>query len=390
MSTRSLAKIRLRSFFILLFALCSVFGGAQVSPSDQYLLYVGTYTVHDSQGIYAYRFDAATGQLISLGLAGQSDNPSFLTVAPGHRSLYAVDEVDHYQGEPTGAVSAFAIDHSTGKLSLLNQVSAQDPGPAYLSMDRTGKYVLIANYPLGSVAVFPVLGDGKLGAASDFVRHKGSSIDQERQAGPHGHAIELSPDNRFAIAADLGLDQLIVYPFDAGKGKLGPPHVVKIKPGSGPRHITFCPNGKFLYLINEMGGTITAFSYSAAQGKLTELQTVSTLHGGFKGENSTAEIAVHPSGNFLYGSNRGDDSIVVFAIDHGTGRLTFVERVPTEGKEPRNFALDPSGHWLLAANQNSNRIVTFRVDQKTGRLTPTGLAVPVSEPVCLVFVPVDR
>jgi 6-phosphogluconolactonase len=383
-------KLRSFFFFILLFARCLVFGGAQVSPSDQYLVYVGTYTGHGSQGIYGYRFDAATGQLISLGLAGQSDNPSFLTVSLGHRFLYAVNEVDHYQGQPTGAVSAFAIDHSTGKLSLLNQVAAQDPGPAYISMDRMGKFVLIANYPLGSVAVFPVLKDGKLGEASDFVRHKGSSIDQERQSGPHGHAIELSPDNRFAIAADLGLDQLIVYPFDAVRGRFGPPQVVEIKPGSGPRHIAFSPNGKFIYLINEMGGTITAFSYSAAQGKLTELQTVSTLHGGFKGENSTAEIAVHPSGNFLYGSNRGDDSIVVFAIDHATGRLTFVERVSTQGKTPRNFAVDPSGRWLLAANQDSNSIVTFQVNQKTGRLTPTGQALPVPEPVCLVFVPVGR
>jgi len=380
-------KLRSFFFFILLVALCSVFGGAQVSPSDQYLVYVGTYTGHSSQGIYGYRFDASTGHPTSLGLAVESDNPSFLTVALGHRFLYAVNEVDHYQGQPTGAVSAFAIDHSTGKLSLLNQVSAQDPGPAYITMDRTGKYVLIANYPLGSVAVFPVQGDGKLGEASDFVRHKGSSIDKDRQAGPHGHAIELSPDNRFAIAADLGLDQLIVYPFDAGKGKLGPPHVIKINPGSGPRHITFSPNGKFIHLINEMGGTITVFSYSAAQGKLTELQTVSTLHGGFKGENSTAEIAVHPSGNFLYGSNRGDDSIVVFAIDHVTGGLAFVERVPTQGKTPRNFALDPSGRWLLAANQDSNSIVTFRVNQETGRLTRTGQPGQVTEPVCIVFVP---
>jgi 6-phosphogluconolactonase len=391
MSSRFLAEIRLRSFllFILLVALCSGLGGAQVSAHGKYLVYVGTYTGHGSQGIYGYRFDASTGQLTSLGLAAQSDNPSFLTVTPGHRFLYAVNEVDHYQGQPTGAVSAFAIDHSTGKLSSLNQVSAQDPGPAYLSMDRTGRYVLIANYPLGSVAVFPVSVDGKLGEASDFVRHKGSSIDKERQAGPHGHAIELSPDNRFAIAADLGLDQLIVYPFDAVKGTLGPPRVVKIKPGSGPRHIAFSPSGKFIYLINEMAGTITAFSYSAAQGKLAELQTVSTLPEGFQGENSAAEIAVHPSGNFLYGSNRGDDSIVVFAINHATGSLTFVERVPTQGKTPRNFALDPSGRWLLAANQDSNSIVTFRINQETGRLKPTGQPVQTPEPVCVVFVSLE-
>jgi 6-phosphogluconolactonase len=391
MLRRFLMKINLRFFlcFISLVALCSGLGGAQIPPGSKYLVYVGTYTGHDGRGIYAYQFDAATGQLTFLDLAAKSENPSFLTVAPGHRFIYAVNEVDQYQGQAGGAVSAFAVDQATGKLSLLNQVSAHDPGPAFISMDRTGKYALVANYPLGSVAVFPVLKDGRLGEASDFVRHKGSSVDRDRQAGPHGHAIELSPDNRFAIAADLGLDQLIVYPFDAEKGKLGTPRAVKIHPGSGPRHFAFSPNGKFIYLISEMGNTITAFSYSATRAKLTERQTISTLPRGFSGENTTAEIAVHPSGHFLYGSNRGDDSIVVFAVDQGTGRLTFVERVSTQGKTPRNFALDPSGRWLLAANQDSNSITTFRVNQKTGRLTPSGVAVSVAEPACVVFVPVE-
>ena len=332
----------------------------------------------------------STGRLTALGLAAHSNDPSFLTVDPRHKFLYAVNELDHYQGQPTGAVSAFAIDRTTGKLSLLNQVSARDPGPAYISMDRTGKYVLIANYSLGSVAVFPVLGDGKLGEASDFARHTGASVDKERQAGPHAHAIELSPDNRFAIAADLGLDQLIVYPFDAEHGKLGAPHVTKIHPGSGPRHIAFSPSGKFLYLIGEMGNTITAFSYDAAQGNLTELQTVSTLPRGFHGQSTTAEIVVHPSGKFLYGSNRGDDSIAVFTIDRASGKLTFVERVSTQGKEPRNFAIDPSGRWLLAANQNSNSIVTFRIHQVTGKLAPAKEAVQAPAPVCVVFVPLAR
>lgn len=390
MSSRFLAPIMQRSLLVLILLFATCVGGAQVAPSGKYLVFFGTYTDHDSQGIYGYRFDASTGQLAPSGLAAPSDNPSFLTATHDHRFLYAVNEVDQFKGQPTGTVSAFSIDDSTGKLSLLDQVSAHDPGPAYISTDRTGKFVLIANYPLGSVAVFPVLKDGKLAEASDFVRHKGFSIDKDRQAGPHGHAIELSPDNRFAIAADLGLDQLIVYPFDAEKGKLGTPHAVKIKPGSGPRHIAFSSNGKFLYLISEMGGTITAFSYGAARGTLKELQTVSTLPEGFKGENTTAEIVIDPSGNFLYGSNRGDDSIIVFAIDHATGKLTFVQRVSTGGKTPRNFALDPSGHWLLAANQDSNNIVVFQVNQENGRLTPTGQAVKAPEPVCIVFVPLER
>jgi 6-phosphogluconolactonase len=371
---------------ILLVVLCCGCGSAEASPG-QYLVYVGTYTDHGSKGIYAYRFDAAQGLLTPLGLAAESDSPSFLTADRTHKFLYAVNEVDQHAGQPGGTVSAFAINQANGKLSFLNQVSAHDPGPAYISMDRTGKFALIANYPLGSVAAYPIRPDGKLGEASSFVRHKGSSIDKNRQTGPHGHAIELSPDNRFAIAADLGLDELIVYPFDGANGRLGEPHVTRIQPGSGPRHIAFRPDGKFLYLINEMGGTITALSYGAGQGRLTEVQTVSTLPKSFKGENSTAEIAVQPSGKFLYGSNRGDESIVEFAIDQATGKLAFVERVLTGGKTPRNFALDPTGRWLLAENQDSNNIVTFRVDQKTGKLTEAGRAIEVDEPVCLVFVP---
>ncbi len=388
MLSRFLAKIVLWSFvlFILPAALCAGLS-AQKSRNGKYLVYLGTYTDHQSRGIYSYRFDTATGQLTSLGLAAETSNPSFLTVDPGHKFLYAVNEVEQYKGQPTGSVSAFTTDPASGKLSPLNTVSARDPGPAYISMDRTGKFALIANYSLGSVTVFPVSKDGRLGEASDFVRHKGSSVNKDRQEGPHAHSVELSPDNRFAIVADLGLDQLIVYPFDSAKGKLGQPHTINIEPGSGPRHIAFSPNGKFLYLISEMGNAITAFAYGKRQGKLTELQTVSTLPKEFKGENTTAEIAVHPSGNFLYGSNRGDDSIVVFAIDHATNKLAFIERVSTQGKTPRNFALDPSGRWLLAANQDSNSIVTFRVDQETGRLTPSGPSVELPEPVCVVFVP---
>lgn len=383
-------KLWLCSLFLSLAMLIPGLCGAQISTSGKYLVYAGTYTDHGGKGIYAYRFDGATGRLTSLGLAAQGDNPSFLAAAPNQKFLYAVNEVDHYQGQPTGAVSAFAIDAVTGKLTLLNQVSAHDPGPAYISLDRTGKYVLIANYSLGSVAVFPLLENGSLGEPSAFVRHQGSSVNKDRQAGPHAHAIEMSPDNRFAIAADLGLDELLAYPFDMTKGKLGTPRVIKIKPGSGPRHIAFSPNGQFFYLINEMGNTVRVFSYAAENGELKELQTVSTLPKNFRGENTTAEIAVHPSGSFLYGSNRGDDSIVVFAIDHGTGRLTFVECVPTQGKEPRNFALDPSGQWLLAANQNSNSIVEFRINQKNGELTPSGETVQLPEPVCMVFVPLKE
>ena len=381
-------KATRRSFFVFVaMALCCGTSTVEARAQGKDLVYVGTYTGHGSQGIYGYGFDRATGQLSSLGLVAESQSPAFLAIDPSRRFLYASNEIDQYEGHASGAVSAFAIDRASGKLSFLNEVSAHDPGPAHVVVDFTGKDVLISNYPLGSVAVFPVLDGGRLGEASDFVRHKGSSVNPERQQGPHAHSITLSPDDRFAIAADLGLDQLVVYPLDPAKGKLGTPHVVKIHPGSGPRHMSFDPGGKFLYLLSEMASTVTVFSYQAAEGGLTELQTISTLPKEFSGESTAAEIQIHPSGKFVYASNRGDDSIAVFAVDQAQGRLTFVERVATAGKTPRNFALDPSGAWLLAANQNSDDIVVFRVDQKTGRLTPTGQVVQLSAPVCVVFVP---
>ena len=381
-------KATRRSFFVFLaMALGCGTSTVEARAQGKDLVYVGTYTGHGSQGIYGYGFDRATGQLSSLGLVAESQSPAFLAIDPSRRFLYASNEINQYEGQASGAVSAFAIDRASGKLSFLNEVSAHDPGPAHVVVDFTGKDVLISNYPLGSVAVFPVLDGGRLGEASDFVRHKGSSVNPERQQGPHAHSITLSPDDRFAIAADLGLDQLVVYPLDPAKGKLGTPHVVKIHPGSGPRHMSFDPGGKFLYLLSEMASTVTVFSYQAAEGGLTELQTISTLPKEFSGESTAAEIQIHPSGKFVYASNRGDDSIAVFAVDQAQGRLTFVERVATAGKTPRNFALDPSGAWLLAANQNSDDIVIFRVDQKTGRLTPTGQVVQLSAPVCVVFVP---
>ena len=356
--------------------------------AQEHLLYVGTYTDHGSKGIYAYRFDSSRGKLASLGLAAETPEPSFLTVDSSGRFLYSVNEMVSYNGQPTGAVSAFAIHPETGKLSLLNQVSSRDQGPAHIALDRTGKNALVANYTLGSVAVLPVMEDGRLGEASSFVQHKGSSINPERQKGPHAHAIALSPDNRFAVVADLGLDQLLVYHFDAAKGTLGEkPEVVKTKPGAGPRHLVFSSDGRFLYVINELQSTVVIYSYNVETGALHELQTVSTLPQGFKGNSTAAEIAVDPAGKFLFASNRGDDSVAVFAIDSSSGKLTHVETFPSGGKTPRNFAIDPTGSWLLVANQDSDNVVVFSIDRKTGRLTSTGEAVTVPSPACLKFVP---
>jgi 6-phosphogluconolactonase len=373
----------------LLLAAISLSGVAHAAgPGQQkYLVYVGTYTDHGSKGIYVYRFDSSTGKMTSLGLAAEATEPSFLAVDSSGPFLYAVNETETYSGQPTGAASAFAIQPDSGKLSLLNQVSSRGTDPAHITLDRTGKYALVANYTSGSVAVFALLKDGRLGEVASFVQHKGSSVNPERQKGPHAHAIALSPDNRFAVVADLGLDQLLVYSFDAAKGTLGAkPQVVKASPGAGPRHLVFSFDSRFLYMLNEMQSSVVAYSYDAASGAMHELQTISSLPKGFSGENTAAEIEIDPSGKFLFASNRGDDSIAVFAIDPRTGMLTHVETDSTGGKTPRNFAIDPTGSWLLAANQDSDSIVVFRIDQKTGHLNPTGDVFQLPSPVCLKFV----
>ncbi len=351
------------------------------------LVYIGTYTDHGSKGIYAYRFDSSTGQATSLGLAAESTQPSFLAVDPSEHFLYAVNEVDSYKDQHTGAVSAYAIDSGTGKLSLLSEVSSRDAGPAHITLDQSGKFVLVSNYTLGSVAVFPVLKDGRLGEFSAFVQHKGSSVNVERQEGPHAHAVAMSPDNHFAVVADLGIDKLIVYPFDPAMGTLRvAPYVTKTRAGSGPRHLVFHPSGRFLYVINELQSSVVTYSYDAAQGELHELRTISTLPEKFAGNNDAAEIAVHPSGKFLYASNRGHDSIAVFSVDPAKGTLAHVEFVLTKGRTPRSFAIDPTGSWLLVANQASDNVVVFRIDSKSGRLTPTGQGLSVPSPACVTFV----
>ena len=356
------------------------------TSGGKYIAYVGTYTGPHSRGIYAFRFDASTGELTPLGLMAESTNPSFLALHPNGRFLYAANETANYEGQKSGGVSALTIDRQTGKLAFLNEVPSGGQGPCSVTLDKTGQYVLVANYDGGSVAVFPVGQDGRLGAASALVQHTGHGVNPQRQEGPHAHAIELSPDNRFAIAADLGLDELLVYRFDPSRGTLTPnnPPFAKVEPGAGPRHLAFHPNGKLLYVINEMQSSVTAFSYDA--GVLHNLGTVSTLPKDFKGNNDTAEIAVHPTGRFLYGSNRGHDSIAVFSIDPAARTLTPVEYASTRGKTPRNFAIDPTGSYLLAANQDSNNVVAFRIDASTGRLTPTGQVLEFPSPVCITFV----
>jgi 6-phosphogluconolactonase len=352
------------------------------------LVYIGTYTGAKSKGVYVSRLDPATGKLSTPELAVETKSPSFLAVHPNHRFLYAVSEVNKFEGKPEGGVSAFGIDSKTGKLSLINQQRSGGTGPCHLEVDGTGKCVLVANYGSGSLAALPIHADGKLAEPSAVIQHEGSSVNPQRQAGPHAHFIIPDPANRFALACDLGLDKVLIYQLDPVKGSLiaNSPPSIAIKPGSGPRHLAFHPNGQVVYLINEMSSTLITMAYDAQRGALEELQTISTLPEKYGGESSCAEVQVHPSGRFVYGSNRGHDSIAVFAADPKTGKLTFVEHQPTKGKTPRHFGIDPSGKWLLAENQGSDTIVVFRIDSKSGRLSAAGQSVEVGAPACVVFV----
>ena len=347
----------------------------------EWLAYIGTYTRPPSQGIYAWRFEAASGKLTPLGLAAETSNPTFLAVHPNQRFLYAANE------DKAGAISAFAIDPANGRLKLLNQVPSRGSGPCHVAVDPGGKWVFAANYNSGSVAVFPVHEDGTLGEATGFVQHAGSSGNTPRQSGPHAHSANVSPDGRWLLVADLGLDQILSYRVDAVKGTLSPgdPPFTKIAPGSGPRHMAFGRDGRFAYAISEMLSTVTVFRYNSARGSLQELQTAQVTPEGYTGQKSGAEIAVDPSGKFLYASNRGDSTIAVFRIDADKGTLTLVERFSTQGKTPRNFAIDPSGTFLFAANQDSGNVVVFKIDPATGRLTPAGNVLEVANPVCIVF-----
>jgi 6-phosphogluconolactonase len=384
---RSSAFLYSLAFFISLSA------SAAEPQNGKYLLYVGTYTQDGStsKGIYAFRYDAATQEVTSLGLAAETTNPSWVALHPNGRFLYAVNEVQNYNGPNSGGVSAFSVDRATGKLTFLNEVASRGADPCYITVDQSGKYVLVANYTGGSIAAFPISADGKLGKASAFVQHTGHGLNPKRQEAPHAHSIDLSPDERFAFVDDLGLDELLVYKFDKSKGSLKPnnPPFAKLDAGAGPRHFALHPSGKFAYVVSEMASTVTAFSIDLKAGVLHRSQSISTLPDDFKGENDDAEIVVHPSGKFLYASNRGHDSITVFAIDAAKGTLTVVEHASTQGKTPRNFAIDPTGTLLFAENQQSNKIVIFHIDEKTGKLTPTGKVLEVGQPVCTKFLAVE-
>jgi 6-phosphogluconolactonase len=361
------------------------------------LMYVGTYTGPKSKGIYLFRLqtDGAGASphvtVTPLGLAAETPNPSFLELDPARRLLFAVNELDEFEGRPTGAVSAFSIDRAQGTLTLLNQRPSMGTGACHLVLDRKRRHLLVANYGSGSVSVLPVGADGRLGAATDVVQHAGRSVHPERQQGPHAHCVTLDAANRFAFVCDLGLDKVLVYRFDAERGKLTPhdPPFAPLKPGAGPRHMVFRPDGRFAYVLNELTSTVTTFAYDRDRGALREVQTVSTLPEHFEGSNSGAEIEVHPSGKWVYASNRGHNSVALFDVDSANGTLTYVDAHNTGGLTPRHFGIEPAARHLVVANQGSDTVLVARIDPANGRLTPSDAVAHAPSPVCVRFLNVN-
>lgn len=360
----------------------------QVQSPERFWVYLGTYTRKTSQGIYLAELDLRRGQLHLKGLAAALVNPSFLAIHPTGRWIYAVGEMADFQGKKQGAVSALAVQPD-GTLRLLNQQPSGGAGPCHLSVHPTGRYVLVANYGGGSVACLPIQANGQLAPPVSVIQHTGSSVHPQRQQAPHAHSVNVDPRGKWVIAADLGLDKLLIYRLDLDTGQLAPhqPPWVKVDPGAGPRHFTFHPTGPFAYAINELASTITVFHYHPRSARLEPVQTISTLPERFTGNNTTAEVQVHPNGRFLYGSNRGHDSLAIFAIDPHTGKLTPHGHVSTQGRTPRHFGIDPTGTYLLAANQDSDTVVLFRIATQTGQLMSTSQQIQVSMPVCVKFLP---
>jgi 6-phosphogluconolactonase len=390
---------RVPSFFNFAFvlgALMLVSGkGFSAEPAaSSYRVYVGTYTnnAQNSEGIYLFDFDAQTGKAGKPRLAGKLVNPSFLVIDPQQQFLYAVNEVNELAEnggkKRTGAVSAMRIEPTSGELTEINHQPSQGRGPCHVSIDHSNHDVLVANYGSGSAACFPRSEDGSLRPASAVVQHEGHGTDPRRQEGPHAHSINVSPDNRFAIVCDLGLDQVKVYRFDPAAGTLAEndPPFVATAPGAGPRHFAFHPNGKFAYNNNELDWTLVAYRWNAAKGVLTPLATVSTIPAGAKAVGGTAEVAVHPNGKFVYVSNRGPDTIAIFRLGED-GKPEPAGFASTQGKFPRHFAIDPTGKFLLAANQDTGTIVVFSINEQTGALTPTGDVIEVPAPVCVRMIP---
>lgn len=379
----------LNTLTLIFMGLCGIEAMSQVT-AQEYWVFCGTYTRGDSRGIYVGRFDAHSGKISDLALAAESRNPSFLAVHPHQSWLYAVGELAEFSGQRTGAVSAFKIDPQSGALKQINQQPSGGTGPCHVSVDPSGRFVLVANYGGGSVASLPIGEDGRLLPPTCVVQQQGRSVHPTRQTAPHAHQIGFNPTGELVLVPDLGLDQVLLFDWEESNGKLvaHQPPFLPIPAGSGPRHFAFHPKGSALYVLNELTATVSVFA--CEKGVPTVLVwTVSALPPGFSGQNTAAEIAVHPSGRFVYTSNRGHDSVAWFSVGEDGRRLELKGHVPTGGKTPRFIGLDPTGRYLLAANQDSHNVVVFQVDDSTGRPVPTGRQVSVGSPVCLVFYPVS-
>jgi len=369
-------------------ALLSLFVGFSASaPAADTLVYFGTYTRGDSgsEGIYVSKMDPDSGELSEPELAAKTTNPSFVTIRPDGKYLYAVSEVSSSDGKSSGGVSAYAIDADSGKLELLNTQPSGGSGPCHVSTDSEGRCLLVANYGSGSCASLSISDDGTLKPATSVIQHAGTSINEKRQRGPHAHSANPGPNDRFAFVADLGIDKVQIYRLDPAKATLADHGFVKVIPGSGPRHFAFHPSGQHAYVINEMALSITAFDFDQEKGTLTPIQNISTVPPSANRIGlSTAEVQVHPSGKFVYGSNRGHDTITSFKVADD-GKLSLIEVQPIQGETPRNFGIDPSGKFLLAAGQKSGTVTVFKIDQQTGELDATGQILKVGAPVCVKF-----
>jgi 6-phosphogluconolactonase len=358
-------------------------GAVKHLDQTKYILYIGAY----GKGITAYRFDAATGQLQSIGMMGEVTNPSFLTADKDFRYLYAVSELE---GNKDGAVAGFAIDRTSGALHALNSRSSAGVAPCHLAVDHTSKMVMVANYGTGGVSTFPIEADGRLGEMASLMTAKGSGPDAKRQDGPHAHEVVISNNNQLAYVPDLGLDHIRMYRLDPSAGTLSPndPAFVQQTPGMGPRHIAFTPDERFAYVINELKSEVSVFSRDSANGNLTKIEDVPSVASGYAGKNGPAEILVDNAGKFVYATNRGEDTIAVFSIDPSDGKLKMVQSIASEGKNPRGLEIDPTGHFIFAGNQDTNNFVIYHLDKNTGKLSPTGEVIHTPSPVAFLFVPV--
>ncbi len=385
------APLRWTSLFVVLLAGTDSLATQPVKLSAHVAaktyVYIGTYANRDEDGIHIYQLDPKTGALTRIAGVQGIKNPSFQAIHPNRRFLYSVSESQDFEGKRSGSVSAFAIDEETGGLTFMNAEPTMGSGPCHLIVDHSGENVLVANYGSGSLSVHPVQSNGRVDVAHNLIQHTGSSV-HPRQKSPHAHCINNDANDRFVVSADLGLDKVLIYRFNRKNSSLTPnSHMaaVSVKPGAGPRHFAFHPNNRFGYVINELNSTVTAFSFDPDLGRLSTIQDISTLPEEFGGENTTAEVFVSPDGRFLYGSNRGHHSIVVFSIDPESGELARVSHHSTQGEQPRNFGIDPTGSFLLAANQRSGNVVVFRIDRTTGKLSPTGDSLQLKKPVCVTF-----